>query len=385
MLSTTIVATNAPTFFRALGTLSDPRDNRGKRHNLAFVVGAVALAVMAGRTQASSIHRYIQNKLEWLREMSQMPDAQLISRAHLPRLLAVIERKELNQIVEAHFGMQRELNASGEWVALDGKTLRGTTRASDKQGERTLWAVTHTTRTVLAQREMRGPKSSEVVAVRELLQETGLEKARVTLDALHCNPITTAQVHQAGGIYLTQVKDNQSALATQCQQVAAQAEPLGTHTTTDQGHGRIETRRATLFALAEVPFEERWVQSGLQALIVMERKTRDITKGKTTQETSYYVTNEKVENGQPVEQTALVQAVREHWSAESDNWIRDVTFEEDQTKTKNGDQAQAMAGLRTLAMRLFRKANIQNFQAAIETFVDCPDKFEAMLRRVGFL
>jgi hypothetical protein len=31
----------------------------------------------------------------------------------------------------------------------------------------------------------------------------------VTLDAHHCNPTTTAQIHQAGGQYVIQVKENQ--------------------------------------------------------------------------------------------------------------------------------------------------------------------------------
>ncbi len=70
----------------------------------------------------------------------------------------------------------------------------------------------------------------------------------------------------------------------------------------------------------------------------------------------------------------LARAVREHWSVESENWIRDVTFKEDKIKTKSGNQAQIMGGLRSLAVRLLRKAKVKNFQVAIETFADCADK-----------
>ncbi len=62
-----------------------------------------------------------------------------------------------------------------------------------------------------------------------------------------------------------------------------------------------------------------------------------------------------------------------------------MTFKEDKIKTKSGNQAQIMGGLRSLAVRLLRKAKVKNFQAAIETFADCADKFEAMLRRLKFL
>ena len=66
----------------------------------------------------------------------------------------------------------------------------------------------------------------------------------------------------------------------------------------------------------------------------------------------------------------LTQAIRSHWGVESNNWIRDVTFNEDHIKTKAGNQAQIMALLRGLAIELIRKSSPKNFQAAIEKFAD---------------
>lgn len=192
----------AASFIKALHSLTDPRDNRGKRINLAFIVGAVVLAIMSGRSKPSSIHRYIWNRAGWLRKVTKMPGARLISRAHLPRLLGVVPLGELNDIVEAHFGVRLEVNEKDEWVAIDSKTLRGTTHADDKQGERTLLAVTHTKRDILAQRPMSGPKSSEITVTRELLRETGLEKGKVTLDALHMNPTTTRRISRTSRLRL---------------------------------------------------------------------------------------------------------------------------------------------------------------------------------------
>jgi hypothetical protein len=96
----------AASFIKALHSLTDPRDNRGKRIDLAFTLGAVVLAIMSGRSKLSSIHRYIWNKADWLRRVTKKPKARLISRAHLPRLLAIVPLDELNDLVEAHFGVQ---------------------------------------------------------------------------------------------------------------------------------------------------------------------------------------------------------------------------------------------------------------------------------------
>jgi predicted transposase YbfD/YdcC len=373
----------AETFIEALHGLTDPRDNRGKRINFAFTIGSAVLAIMVGRSKVSSIHRYMENKADWLRQVTKTPKARLVSRAHLPRLLAKVPLDELNDIVEAHFGVRLAVSKRDEWTAIDSKTLRGTTSASDKQGERTLLAVAHSKRNILAQRPMSGPKSSEITAARELLQETGLEKGKVTLDALHMNPTTTAQVNLAGGTYIIQVKDNQEKLRQQCERLAAEDVSLGMITTTEKGHGRRETRKGAFFDLEKSEFPERWSESGLRTLIVMERRTIITAQHKVSSEVSYYVSNQKVSPEQFDVQSELFTAIRRHWGVESENWIRDVTFNEDHVKTKYADQAHVMACLRTFVVQLFRKSKLRNFQAAIETFCDCPDKFEAFLRQTG--
>ena len=81
----------------------------------------------------------------------------------------------------------------------------------------------------------------------------------------------------------------------------------------------------------------------------------------------------------------LTRAIREHWHVESENWIRDVTFNEDYVKTTSPNQGQVMGCLRSLAVRLLRRFKVANFQAALEDFADCPSKFEAFLRQVKFL
>ncbi len=399
-------ARDISSFMNRLQQVPDPRDNRGKRHTLAFVLAAVALAVMVGRSSVSGIHRYIKNRIKWLRKRTGYTQAQVVSRAQLPRILAVTELDALTAVVFDHFAVRIAQNAAGEWrivkaetdsqigtatdaerpelgewVALDGKTLRGT----DQAQERTLLAVTHTQRHILAQRAMHGPKESEIPAVRTLLSETGLEKSAVTLDALHLNPTTTAQIQQVGGHYIIQAKENQPKLRAQLQQVAAQATALGTQATTNTGHGRIEQRHGTFYDVSAGVFAERWANSGFQTLIVMERERFEVAQHKRTFETSYYLSNIEVTAGEDASQQALFAAIREHWGVEAENHIRDVTFGEDAVKTKNGNQGQVLGALRTLAVGLFRQEGIDNFQAALDKFADQPKQFTKFLKRVRFL
>jgi hypothetical protein len=74
---------------------------------------------------------------------------------------------------------------------------------------------------------MQGSKASAIPVVRALLLHSQLEAHQVTLDAHHCNPTTTAQMHQAGGQYGIQGKENQPLLLKPWQDLAATAVPLG--------------------------------------------------------------------------------------------------------------------------------------------------------------
>jgi predicted transposase YbfD/YdcC len=386
MDATSVSPAQARTFYARLKTeLNDPRDNRGKRHELSFVVCAVGLAILAGRATLSSIQRYIVHKIEWLRESLDQPTAQPISRAHLPRLLAGVDREDLSHLVEDHFSTRLGAADVPGWTAVDGKTLRGTTRESDKQGERILTAVDHASRATVAQQAFEGQKASEITTARDLLADTGLDHGQVTLDALHLQPKTTAQIHLAGGRFLIQAKDNQETLRQQLAEVAATTPPLGRLKIVGKGHGRLVVRRAAWWEVSDFAFDLRWADSGFRTLIALERTVTQQATQKTTQETAYYLSNEPVDPTSQASPHLLAVAIQQHWGVESENWIRDVTLREDRVKTKDGRLAQVMAILRTLALQVLRRANLPNFQAALETFADCPNQLLATLRRARFL
>ena len=176
----------------------------------AVIIAGFVSATLVGRSSLSGIHRFIQNRINWLREVTGYENAEIISRAHLPRFLNQLDRDILNDLTEEHFGVYIERAENKEWVAMDGKALRGTVKGGDKQS--VIFSVTHDSRQVIAQARQTGNKSSEIPVVRNLLKSSGLERQKVTLDAHHFNPLTTSRIHQAGGHYLIQVKENQPIL-----------------------------------------------------------------------------------------------------------------------------------------------------------------------------
>jgi len=64
--------------------------------------------------------------------------------------------------------------------------------------------------------------------------------------------------------------------------------------------------------------------------------------------------------------TELTQAIKKHWGVESNNWILDVTFNEDTVLTKAKNQAHILGRLGGFVLQILRKVGESNFQAAIE-------------------
>jgi D-ribose pyranose/furanose isomerase RbsD len=133
-------------------------------------------------------------------KLTGIQDASVISRAYLPRMLAKIDWVALSVVINDCFGEQIKALIQDEWMSADEKVLRGTLKSGEKQA--IIHVVSHESRIDVALACQAGDKSSEVTVMRKLMKETGLEKAKMSLDAHHCNPETMTQIEQAGGQYL---------------------------------------------------------------------------------------------------------------------------------------------------------------------------------------
>ncbi|MCI5157289.1 MAG: ISAs1 family transposase [Candidatus Electrothrix sp. AUS1_2] len=185
-------------------------------------------------------------------------------------------------MIKRHFGIYIERDDNKEWAANDGKTLRGTVKGGDKQS--IILSVTHDSRKVTAQARQTGNKSSEINVMRNLLKSSGLERQKVTLDAHHLNPLTTSQIHQAGGRYLIRAKENQPILSDKCRTPETAGELLAENIDHDKANGRMTIRHSGLFSMESLSLDKRRHDSGMKSLTVVKRETFETATGKTTAE-----------------------------------------------------------------------------------------------------
>jgi len=132
----------------------------------------------------------------------------------------------------------------GQWLSVDGKDLRGSIEAGQNRGEACVSVVCQADETLVGQAYYSGEKGSEKQAVRQLLTDRGLLDQRLSLDALHLNPLTVNAINGASGSYLIGLKANQRLLYRSCICRCLLDRPHYEHSSDwESGHGRLEQRQ----------------------------------------------------------------------------------------------------------------------------------------------
>ena len=106
-------------FIDALKTMADLRDNRGKRHYQAFLITTFVFAALVGRSKVSGIHRYMTNKIDWLREVTGYKDATPVSSSHSPECWPISDWLALSCVITDCFGEQTVQMIQDEWISAD--------------------------------------------------------------------------------------------------------------------------------------------------------------------------------------------------------------------------------------------------------------------------
>jgi hypothetical protein len=204
-----------PHLFAYLATIPDPRARAGRRHPLIAILAMAAAAVVGGARSMTAI-------AEWAADAPQPVRAALGARRDSPdycsvpsetttrRTLGRLDANALATAIGAWLANRDDQTRHHRAIAVDGKTLRGARR--DGRQVHLLAAMDHTTRAVLAQRQVDGAPG-EVPAFQPLLGDLDLAGVVVTADALQTHReaaeflVTGKQAHD-----LFVVKANQPTL-----------------------------------------------------------------------------------------------------------------------------------------------------------------------------
>jgi predicted transposase YbfD/YdcC len=349
MTSSPIPAARSQYLLDLLAQVPDPRKRRGRRHPLAALLAVGIAAVIAGSRSFAAIGQWAADAgPEALAALGAVRGA--AEESTFRRAFAMVSPDVLDRVLGAWL-WTRAVRAGGRLViAIDGKTVRG---AKSKGGKapHLVAALAHGIGAVLGQVAVE-EKSNEIPAVRDLLKAfASLAGAVITIDAMHTQHDTALLIISRHADYMMTVKANMPALHNQLKKLPWARIPAVSDVSA--GHGR--RARRTIKAV-QAP---AWIEFEGAAQVAQLRRT--VTKnGKKTVEVVYLITSDR--HAGPA---TLAAWVRSHWEIENRlHWVRDVTYQEDNSLVRTGNAPRVMATLRSLAISLLRLDGHTNIAAA---------------------
>jgi len=336
-----------------LETIADPRRQCANlKHPLVDVIIVGFCGVLGGGEDFVEIATWAQGNEEFFRSFLALPHG-IPSHDTFNRVFALLKPSTLQAVLLPWLLERRGL--PGEWIHVDGKTLRGTGRSTARlKALHLVSAWAGQTGLTLGQVAV-DTKSNEITALPELLKLLDLHEKIVTSDAMGCQKDIAETIVDGGGDYILAVKGNQPTLHAEIQAAFATAATPPARssrlaTTEDQGHGREEQRTVQVLpARGTLSAAQRALWVGVLSIVMVTRVVWCEATGKESIEVSYFLSS------LPPSARRIGAAIRGHWSIENGlHWVLDVVFREDARRVYARTTAENVAFLNRLALSLLR-------------------------------
>jgi predicted transposase YbfD/YdcC len=313
---------------------------------LANADGPTAIAKWA-RLNSEKLHKYLR-----------LPYG-LPSRDTIGRVLTALDPMTFQRCfatwLDGLSGLSEEQKANQKkHVAIDGKALR---RSHDKKnGLGALFIVSAwaSEEGISLGQVATEEKSNEITAIPELIAEIDIEDTIITIDAAGCQKNIAQQIVDGKGDYVLALKNNHPTLFATVKRLFDDhfeddfaRIPVSRYEETEKSHGRLETR---LYFQLTVPQDlyRRQEWAGLKTIGIAIRCYEQ--NGKERVAARYYLSSLR-RNGK-----LFANAVRNHWSIENTlHWSLDMTYREDESRSRQRKFAQNMSWLRRITLSLIKQ------------------------------
>lgn len=331
--------------------LTDPRRGR-VTHPLINLVTIALCGTIAGADDFVPMVAWARQHEPWLAQFLDLSNG-IPSHDCLNMLFRRLKPDEFERCLLCWLAALHD-TSGGTLVAIDGKTLR---RSFDKATARSAlhlvsaWAVSQRLSIGSVAVESKG---NEITAIPELLKLIEISGAIVTIDAMGCQSDIARAIVAGGGDSILALKGNQPTLhegvvehfLDHMNDDFARVE-VSRHETKERGLGRQEHRTYDVLDVPEgLPDARRWkglVQVGMAV-------SQTVRGGKACDDVRYFILSRR--------RTArrFGTLVRSHWGIENaPHWQLDVSFGEDQSRTRKDHAAANLGGLRRTALSLLKR------------------------------
>lgn len=336
-----------------LPTIPDPRrPGENLKHPLVDLILLGFCGVLAGCADFVEIAKWGQVHAPFLRTFLALPPG-VPSHDTLTRVFGLLPPAAVPAVLVPWLLERR--GAVGEWIQVDGKTLRGTRCQRRKlKALHVVSAWAGQSGITLGQVAV-AAKSNAITAMPELLKLLDLREKIVTTDAMGCQKAIAETIVAGGGDYILAGKANPPTLHAERQAAFAQApapkrRSSRVATTRNTGHGRQEQRPVQALPAREyLSAAQAALWLGVLSVVMVTRQVWEQATGVQRTEVSYFLSS------LPPNARRIGRAIRGHWSSENGlPWVLDVVFREDARRLYDRTAAANGAFMNRLALSLFR-------------------------------
>ena len=336
-----------------LQPIADPRrQSENLKHRLVDIIILGFCGVLAGCDDFVEIAEWAKVHEGFFRSFLELPHG-IPAHDTFTRVFAMLKPATLQEVLLPWLLERRGL--PGDWIHLDGKTLRQTRRPTTQlKALHVVSAWAGQTGITLGQVAV-DAKSNEITAMPQLLELLDLRDKIVTTDAMGCQKAIAETIVAGGGDYILAVKENQPTLHTEIQAAFATAATPSArsprlYTTEDQGHGREEQRTGQVLpARGQLSAAQCAAWMGVLTIVMLTRVVWCEATGVESLEVSYFLSSLSPNARR------IGTAIRGHWSIENGlHWVLDVVFREDARRVYDRTAAENVAFLNRLALSLLR-------------------------------
>jgi predicted transposase YbfD/YdcC len=341
-------------------SLPDPRHQRNRRHLLTDVITLAVCGVIVGCDGPTAVEQWAKAKKDWLKKLLALPNG-IPSRDCIRRILSALKPEAFQNCFQSWIvSLVNEDEDTRPTIAIDGKSMRRSHDRSRGLGPLHLVSAWLSEQGLSLGQVATEEKSNEITAIPELIDRIDVKGAIVTIDAMGCQKEIAKKIIDAKGDYVLAVKDNQPKLHDAIKDLFSdehQDELLKMqhrqHQTSEKGHGRVDDR---CYVLAKIPRDASWKNAWPGATAVgMAVRTTKRSDGTTGGDVRYFISSCYLSGER------FAQAVRGHWGIENSlHWVLDVTFDEDQNRTRDRRMADNLSWLRRFAISLLKRHPSKN-------------------------
>jgi predicted transposase YbfD/YdcC len=337
-------------FLKHFESLRDPRVVGRNTHLLLDIIGISICAVICGAQSWEQVETYGKDHAKFLKTLFVLPNG-IPSHDTFNRVFRHLNAKAFGQCFADWLNALSEklhLKPVRWHAAIDGKTARHSfDHGSPGRALHLLTAWAGDNGFTLGQMAVDG-KSNEITGIPKLLEILHLEGAVVTIDAIGCQKKIAAKIREKKADYILAVKDNQPHLYEDIKQLFTKhAESASRYEETSKGHGRKEIRTCLVLSdLEAIRNLGEWADAKRVAMV-----RRQCWEGsKYSEEVRYFLGS--YEGGAK----EYLSYSRKHWGIENtQHYVLDVTFREDDNRTRKDHGPANLALLRRIALSLLHQ------------------------------